>query len=78
MKWSQIKRWAGLGCVLGMLGCTHLMPPEQASLPQQQKDRVECKALSQQGAGEPGTLFRETIAARLYIECMESRGWHKE
>jgi hypothetical protein len=79
MLWSRIKGWIALGCVVGVLGCTHLIPPDGASRAQQTKDRLECQALSRQGAPPEGSLFRETIVTQRYIECMvEVRQWRKE
>jgi len=60
--------------LVGVTGCVSYHHPT-ASLAQKQRDRVECAALSEQGAGPSGSLFRETKRGQLLSACYQSRGW---
>ena len=59
----MVKQWIVVGCLVGLIGCSRYLPPPQASLSQQQKDKLECSALAEQAAGPPGTLLRGSIVA---------------
>jgi hypothetical protein len=69
-----MKRWFVLGLGVLAVACAHMDHPT-AEMVTKQRDEVECKALAEQGAPQPGTFFRETLKADLLMKCLESRGW---
>jgi hypothetical protein len=62
-------------CLLAA-GCATYDHPT-ASLAQKQRDEVECRALSEQGAPPLGIVGRSLAVQELFVTCLESRGWGK-
>lgn len=71
--------------VVGLLSCgisaCAMVPTythQTASLSQQERDHVECRAQSQQAAGNGEGFLHDLLVQRYMDLCMDSRGYHRE